>query len=189
MFCDQKGIHHEYSASKPPQQSGVVKEKNCKLHEIVKTIMKAKDLRPQFWAEAMNTACHIINRVYLRSKTKTTPYEIWKGKKPNLKYFHIFGTTCYVLKDRDQKKKLDDKAEEGIFLGYSTNSRAYRVFLKESQTIIESINVRFQDDGNPTSGLIDDEEDIRGALQNVTFVDNDQPYIEAEPKGSDKEIG
>lgn len=159
-FCDHKGIHHEFSAPKTPQQNGVVERKNRTLQEMVRTIMKAKELPHKFWGEAMNTSCHIINRVFLRPKTKTTPYELWKGKKPNLKYFHIFGCTCYVLKDMEQKKKLDDKGEEAIFLEYSNNSRAYRVFLKESQTIIESIIVRFNDDQSGTPNM-DDEDDVQ----------------------------
>ena len=59
-----------------------------------------------------------------------TPYEIWRGKKPNLNHFHEFGSTCFVLNDREHKRKFDPKSDEGVFLGYSPNSKAYRVFNK-----------------------------------------------------------
>lgn len=62
-------------------------------------------------------------------------------KKPNEKYFHIFGSTYYILADREYHRKLDAKFDEGMFLGYSLNSRMYRVFNKRTQTIMETINV------------------------------------------------
>lgn len=107
--------------------------------------MKANNVEHRFWAEAMNTACHVINRVYIRSFTIATPYQIWKGKKPNVKYFKVFGCVCYVLCDRRAAQKLDDKSKEAMFLGYSSNSKAYRVYLKQSQKVIESYNVVFDD--------------------------------------------
>jgi hypothetical protein len=65
----------------------------------------------------VNTACHIINRVYLRPETSKTPYEIWRGKKPTVKYFRTFGSKCYILRDRENLGKFDPKSDEGIFLG------------------------------------------------------------------------
>jgi len=79
--------------------------------------------------------------VTLRSGTTTTLYEIWKGRKPTVKYFHIFGSKCYILADREHGRKMDPKSDEGIFLGYSTNSRAYIVFNTRAKDVMESINV------------------------------------------------
>jgi hypothetical protein len=81
----------------------------------------------------VNTACHISNRVYLRPETSKTPYEIWRGKKPTVKYFRTFGSKCYILCDRENLGKFDPKSDEGIFLGYSSTSRAYRVSIKEQR--------------------------------------------------------
>ena len=83
------------------------------------TIIHHKGLSKSFWAEAMNIACHIINRVHLRPGTNTTPYEIWKGVKPNLKYFCVFDSPCHILKDREYLGKFDSKSDNGVFLGYS----------------------------------------------------------------------
>ena len=74
-----------------------------------------------------------------------TPYEIWRGKKPNLKYFHEFGSNCFILNDKEQISKSDTKSNEDIFLGYSLNSRAYRVYNKRTKAIMESINVVVDD--------------------------------------------
>ena len=91
-------------------------------------MIHANHLPYHFWAEAMNTTCHVHNGVTLRSGTTTTLYEMWKGRKPNVKYFHVFGTKCYILADREHIRKMDPKSDEEIFLGYFTNNRAYRVF-------------------------------------------------------------
>jgi len=96
--------------------------------------------------EAINTTCHIINRVYLRLETNKTPYEIWRGKKPTVKYFKTFGSKCYILQDRENFGKFDFKSDEGIFLGYSINSRAYRIFNKRTKTMMYSINVIIDDE-------------------------------------------
>ena len=70
---------------------------------------------------------------------------MWNGKKANLKYFKVFGSTCYILRDRENLDKFDSKSDEGIFLRYSTRSKAYRVYNKITSSIEESINVIIND--------------------------------------------
>ena len=84
-----------------------------------------KDVARNLWGEVVNTTCHTVNRVYCRPGTKKTPYELWKERKPNVKYFRIFGSTCFILKDRENVGKFDSGSDEGIFLGYSSTSKAY----------------------------------------------------------------
>ena len=72
-------------------------------------------------------------------------YEIWNGKKPKVKYFRVFRSKCYILNDQENLGKFDAKSDEGIFLSYSTTSRAYRVFNKRTKTVMESINVVIDD--------------------------------------------
>ncbi|TYK07190.1 gag-pol polyprotein [Cucumis melo var. makuwa] len=146
-FYDNEGIFHEFSAPLKPQQNVVVERRNRTLQEMARVMIHAKHLPIQFWVEALNTACHIHNRVILRSGTTTTSYELWKGRKPNVKYFHIFGSTCFILSDRDHRRNWDSKSDHGIFLGYSANSRAYRVYNQSSKTVMESINVIIDDLG------------------------------------------
>ena len=62
----------------------------------------------------MNIACHVHNRVKLRAGTTTTLYELWKGRKPTMKYFHVFGSKCYILEDRDYRRKMDLKSSVWI---------------------------------------------------------------------------
>ncbi|KAL0537689.1 hypothetical protein IC582_026674 [Cucumis melo] len=108
---------------------------------MAQVMIHAKALPLHFLAEAVNTSCHIHNRIITRSGTTVTLYELWKGRKPNVKYFHIFGSTCYILINREYHRKWDAKSEQGLFLGYSQNSRAYRVFNNRTRMVMETINV------------------------------------------------
>ncbi|XP_062103169.1 uncharacterized protein LOC133814190 [Humulus lupulus] len=144
-FGNQEGIAHEFSAPKTPQQNGVVERKNRTLQEMARVMLNAKKLSKRLWAEAVNTTCYISNRVHLRPGTKQTSYELWKGRTPNLAYLHVFGCKCFILNDRENLGKFDTKSDEGVFLGYSTNSRAYRIYNMRTQAVMESINVVFSD--------------------------------------------
>jgi transposase InsO family protein len=145
-FCLSYRIKQEFSSPITPQQNGVVERKNRVIQEMARVMIHSKNLAQHFWGEAVNTACHIINRVYLRPETSKTPYEIWRGKKPTIKYFRTFGSNCYILSDRENLGKFDPKSDEGIFLRYSSTSRAYRVFNKRTETMMESINVVIDDE-------------------------------------------
>ncbi|KAK0608504.1 hypothetical protein LWI29_031711 [Acer saccharum] len=115
------------------------------LQEMARVMLLSNNVPSNLWAEAINTACYIGNRVFLRPGTRNTSYELWKGKRPNVSYFHTFGSKCYILNDRDQLGKFDAKSDEGIFIGYALNSRAYRVFNLKTLSVMESSNVVFDD--------------------------------------------
>ena len=106
-----------------------------------------ENLSRYFWAEAVNTTCYILNRVSTRRIIKKPPYEIWNKRKLNIYYFHVFGCKCFVLNNgKDNLKKFDAKSDKGIFLEYSTNSKAYRIFNKRTLIVKESIHVTFNED-------------------------------------------
>lgn len=105
-FCSSEGIGHELSSPITPQQNGVVEHKNRTLQESPIVMLHAKHLPYHLWAEAMNIACYIHNRVTLRTGTSATLYELWKGMKPTIKYFHVFGSKCYIRADREQIRKM-----------------------------------------------------------------------------------
>ena len=83
----------------------------------------------------------------MRPHTRKTCYELWKGKKPSVKYFRVFGSRCYFLKDHENIGKFKSKSEEEIFLGYSSKSWAYRVYILSSKCMVESVNVIVDDLG------------------------------------------
>ncbi|XP_075475725.1 uncharacterized protein LOC142510376 [Primulina tabacum] len=137
-FCDRKGISHEFSAPKTPQQNGIAERKNRTLQEMERVMLTSKNISKLFWADAINTACHISNRVYWRSGSTMTSYEIIMGKKPNLKYFHIFGCIYYTLNDRDQLAKFDSKCDK--YLKKKTAEDDVDDLL-ENPTILENADV------------------------------------------------
>ena len=147
-FCNKHEIEHEFSAPKTSQHNRVDEGKNKALQEMTQIMLKAKNVLVKFWAEALNTTCYTLNRVYLCLGTTLTPYEIWRGKKPNLKYLHEFGSTCFILNDMEQRSNFDVKRGEVICLGYSLNSRAYRVYNKRTNAVMEFVNVVVDDHGS-----------------------------------------
>ena len=89
--------------------------------------------------------------MYFRPGTKKTPYELWKGRKPNVKYFRIFGSTCFILKDRENVGKFDSRSDGGIFLGYSSTSKAYRVYNKRTMKVMKTVNVVIDESSDSSS--------------------------------------
>jgi vancomycin permeability regulator SanA len=110
-------------------KNGVVEWKNKTLLDMARTMLDEYKTSDQFWAEAINTACYAINR--LHRILKKISYELLTGKKPNVSYFRVFGSKCFILVNRGIKSKFALKAVEGFLLGYDSNTRAYRVFERE----------------------------------------------------------
>jgi transposase InsO family protein len=96
-YLDEEGIKHEFLAPYTPQQNGVAKNKNRTLIEMSRTMIDEYKTSDWFWADAVNTACHTTNRLYLHKLLKKTPYDLLTGNKPNVSYFRVFGSKCYVL--------------------------------------------------------------------------------------------
>ena len=116
-----------------------------------------KDVARNLWGEAVNIACHTINRVYFRPGTKKTLYELWKGRMLNVKYFRIFGSTCFILKDRENVGKFDSRSDKGIFLGYSSTSKVYRVYNKRTMKVMETVNVVIDESSDSGSKKVSEE--------------------------------
>uniref|UniRef100_A0A151UFX3 Retrovirus-related Pol polyprotein from transposon TNT 1-94 n=1 Tax=Cajanus cajan TaxID=3821 RepID=A0A151UFX3_CAJCA len=110
-----------------------------------RTLLNDFSIPKHFWVEAVNTSCYIQNRIYITPLLKKTPYELSKGRAPNISYFHPFGCKCFILNTKDNLGKFDSKIDEGILLGYSERSRAYRVFNNKTKTVEEEIKVRFDE--------------------------------------------
>ncbi|GJT39452.1 retrovirus-related pol polyprotein from transposon TNT 1-94 [Tanacetum coccineum] len=140
-FCNANGITHNFSAPRTPQSNGVVERKNRTLQEMSRTIA-------------------ILGK---------TPYEILRGRKPTLDYFRVFGSKCFILNTKDYLTKFDPKSYEGVFLGYSQNSKAYIILNKHTRKIKESLNVTFDETPPPskTSPLVDDDLDEEEAIREI----------------------
>nr|GFB40409.1 hypothetical protein [Tanacetum cinerariifolium] len=139
------GILHQTSIARTPKQNGVVERWNRTLVEAARTMLSAAKVPLFFWAEAIATACFTQNRSLVISRHEKTPYHIINDQKPSVKFFHIFVSICYIVRDGENLDKIKEKGDECIFVGYSTQSRAYRVFNKRTRVIMESIHVNFDE--------------------------------------------
>jgi len=109
----------------------MVERKNIFLIEMAREMLNEKEVLQVFWADAISTASYISNRAYIRSKLRKNPYELYKGRKPNIIHLHIFGCKCFIHNNaKENLGKFDLKVDEGIFLGYSNRNKAYRIFNK-----------------------------------------------------------
>jgi transposase InsO family protein len=96
-FLDEEGIKHEFSSPYTPQQNGIVEKKNRTLIDMAKTMLDEYKTLDLFWCDAMNTACHAINSLYLHKKLKKTSCELLTGNKPKVSYFRVFGVSVSYL--------------------------------------------------------------------------------------------
>jgi len=96
-YYDEFGISHNFSCQRNPQQNGVVEMKNRVLEELARTMINEMNLPKYFSADAINTVCHILNRIIIRLILDKTPYELLKERKPNLSHLRDFGCNCFIL--------------------------------------------------------------------------------------------
>ncbi|GJX41504.1 putative ribonuclease H-like domain-containing protein [Tanacetum coccineum] len=143
QFCEMKGIKREFSVARTPQQNGVSERKNRTLIEDTRTMLVDSKLPITFWAEVVNTACYVLNRVLVIKPHNKTPYELIRGRPPLIDFMKPFGCFVAILNNRDHLGKFDEKADEGYFVGYSVISKAMRVFNKRTKIVEETLNIRF----------------------------------------------
>ncbi|GKC92773.1 retrovirus-related pol polyprotein from transposon TNT 1-94 [Tanacetum coccineum] len=173
-YCDAQGITHNFSAPRTPQSNGVVERKNRTLQEMSRTMLNEQSIPQKFWCNAVDTSTYILNRILIRPILGKTPYEIFRGRKPSLEYFKVFGSKCFILNTKDYLTKFDPKSYEGVFLGYSQNSKAYVVLNKHTMKVEESLNVTFNESPPPTklSPLVDDDVGEEEAIRKNTKIIN-----------------
>jgi len=135
-----------FSTPRTPQQNGVVKRKNKSLEELVRTILNETSLPKYFWGYAMSTTFYVLNRVLIRPILKKTPYELFKGKKPNISHLKVFGCKCFILNNgKDNLGKFDSKADERIFPDYSLHGYVYRAYNKRTILVEEFAHIVFNE--------------------------------------------
>jgi hypothetical protein len=154
-FLDEEGIKHEFLSPYTPQQNGVAKRKNRTLIDMARTMIDEYKTPDLFWCDAVNTACHAINRLYLHKKLKRISYELLIGNKPKVSYFRVFECKCFVLSKKPQTSKFAPKVDEGFLLGYGSNEHAYRVFNKTSGRVEIAVDVIFNESNSSQVEQVD----------------------------------
>ncbi|GJY57806.1 putative ribonuclease H-like domain-containing protein [Tanacetum coccineum] len=151
-FCAKKGIKREFSVARTPQQNGVAERKNRTLIEAARTMLADSLLPIPFWAEAVNTACYVLNRVLVTKPQNKTPYELLIGNSPSISFMRPFGCPLTILNTLDSLGKFDGKSDEGYLLGYSTTSKAFRVYNKRTKRVEENLHIDFLEDQPNVAG-------------------------------------
>nr|GEV23248.1 putative ribonuclease H-like domain-containing protein [Tanacetum cinerariifolium] len=129
QFCRIKRIKREFSVPRFPQQNGIAERKNKTLIEAARTMLADLLLPISFWAETVNTACYVQNRVLVTKPQNKTPYELLLGRTPSIGFMRPFGypvTILNTLDPLDPLGKFDRKVDEGFLVGYSVSSKAFR---------------------------------------------------------------
>ncbi|WVZ52082.1 LOW QUALITY PROTEIN: hypothetical protein U9M48_003175 [Paspalum notatum var. saurae] len=144
-FCRDLGLEHQFSSPYTPPQNSVVEHKNHTLVEMARTMLDEHRTPRRFWAEAVKTACYIANRIFLRAFLGKNTYELRFGRQPSVKHLRAFGCMCFVLKKAGHLDKFESRCLDGIFLGYASNSRAFRVWILEAKQVVETCEVSFDE--------------------------------------------
>jgi hypothetical protein len=165
---------------------------------MTRTMLNEYKTPVRFWAEAINTACYSINRLYLHRILKKTSYELLTSKKPNVSYFRVFGSKCFILIKRGRSSKFAPKAIVGFLLGYDSNTRAYRVFNKSTGLVEVSCDIVFDEtNGSQVEQVdldeLDDDEAPCVALRNMSIgvvcpkESKEPPQAQGQPSSSMQE--
>lgn len=145
MFLNKKGIKHTVNVPYTPEQNGVSERENRTILEAARSMLHSNSDLPTFlWAEAMNTAVHVINRTGPTRNGNKTPFELWFNKVPNIDNLKVFGTECFYHVPKEKRRKLDKKSEKGYLVGYLENCKGYRVYVPNKKDVILSRDVLFK---------------------------------------------
>nr|GEV89287.1 hypothetical protein [Tanacetum cinerariifolium] len=144
-FFDEVRISQQFFTARMPQQNGVTERRNRTLVEAARTMLTFANLPLFLWAEAISINCFTQNRLLIHKCFDKTPYEFINNRKLNIKFFHVFNCRCYLLNDYDEVGKLNAKGDIGVFVGYSKESAAFRIYNKHTRKIHKSVNANFDD--------------------------------------------
>lgn len=163
-FCRDQGIGQEFSPPYTPQSNGRAERENRTLIEKASAMIHAHGLPLRLWAEAVVTAAYLMNRVPNSSNMDTTPYSLWFKKKPSVSHLRIFGSKCFVHIDDSKRKKMEPKAKEGVFTGYGSSDKIYRIWDESRNSVDIVTNVKFDEQVSVKQPLLiddfDDEESV-----------------------------
>nr|GEX22881.1 putative ribonuclease H-like domain-containing protein [Tanacetum cinerariifolium] len=126
-----------------PTSNGVAERRNRTLIEAARTMLADAKLPVTFWAEEVNTACYVQNRVLVNESHNKTPYELFNGRIPAIGFLKPFGCHVMILNTLDNLGKFEAKWDEGYFIGYSMSNKAFRVFNKRTKRVEENLHVDF----------------------------------------------
>lgn len=140
-YLKKAGILHQKSNPYTPEQNGLCERMNRTLIEKARCLLFDAKLGKEFWAEAINTAVYLQNRIVKTGLNNRTPYELWTGAKPNLSHLRIFGSTVMKHIPKEKRYKWDKKAEQCILVGYPEDVKGYRLYNLSTKAISTSRDI------------------------------------------------
>ncbi|MCO5558575.1 hypothetical protein L7F22_012160 [Adiantum nelumboides] len=144
-WCKSEGIRRQLTTPYTPSQNGVVERKNRTIMEMARAMLAHASLPRSYWAEACNTAVYIQNRSPTHALQDMTPFQAYYGRKPTVSHFRVFGCSAFVHIPKEKRQKLDFKSRKLLFLGYSAESDAYRLYDPDTRTTTVSRDVVFDE--------------------------------------------
>ncbi|MGH7240582.1 MAG: reverse transcriptase domain-containing protein, partial [Candidatus Saccharimonadales bacterium] len=170
QLLGQSGIARQKSPAYTPQHNGVAERANRTIVECARSMLQEASLDYSYWGEAVMTATYIRNRCPTKSLPAMTPYEAWTGKKPSLAHLRVWGCKAYAHVPKETRTKLQPKAIECVFVGYSLESKAYRLHDPISNRLLISRDVTFLEDHSYQPGT-QDVEVVSGKGEHDSTVD------------------
>jgi hypothetical protein len=167
-FCLEHGIDQQFFTPRVPQQNGVMEQKNRTLVEMARTMLDEHMTPRCFWANAISTACYISNQIFLRSSLHLTPFELHFGRKPSVSHFRPFGCKHFVLKCGNLDN-FESRSFDSILLGYTPHGKSYRQYNIETNIVVASSDMTFDDTAPCPHGVIECEGDRE--MEESIFVD------------------
>nr|GFB21590.1 ribonuclease H-like domain-containing protein [Tanacetum cinerariifolium] len=152
QFCGLKGIKREFSVPRTPQQNGIAERKNRTFIKAARTLLTDSLLPIPFWAEAVNTACYVQNRVLVTKPHNKNPYELLHGRLPSIDFIRPFGCPVTILNTLDPLGKFQGKVDEEFLVGYYVCSKAFRVFNSRTRIVQETLHVNFMENKPNVAG-------------------------------------
>ncbi|KAL8108741.1 hypothetical protein AgCh_025001 [Apium graveolens] len=185
-FAQFEGIVQEFSAARTPQQNGVVERKNRTLVEAARTMLQDAKLPTSFWKKDVNTVCYTQNKYLINKAHSKSPYSIMSKRNPTVKHLQVFGSKCYILKDNSEYMgKFDSEVFEAIFLGYSLERTAYKVYVIDQKRVMGSTYMTFDDDKCPGLECLNENEAKALAFENLNIDSDSDGEDEGEKEKKD----
>nr|GEU33083.1 ribonuclease H-like domain-containing protein [Tanacetum cinerariifolium] len=145
QFCEMKGILRQFSVARIPQQNRIIERRNRTLIKATRTMLADSKLPNTFWAEVVCSACYVQNRVLVVKPHNKTSYEHFHVRMPTLSFMRPFGCLVTILNTIDHLGKFNGKADEGLFVRYSLNSKAFRVLNNRIRIVKGNLHIRFSE--------------------------------------------
>jgi hypothetical protein len=156
---------------------------------MLRSMMNERNIPQTYWVEEIHTTVHILNKAHLRPHSDKTPYELWFGRPASIKHFKVFGSTRYIKNNDENIGKYNDRADEGILLGYATNSKGYKCYNKRLHKLVDCIDIKVDEEipvrnvnsvEPRTKDIVEDEDEQVQGLEREEFGSDEDVNIQTD---------